>query len=55
MKEYIQIIVFDEIMEDNLEKCNKFLENTYYKVKEVRTLYNAVLGGIIYIVLYVKN
>lgn len=54
MKSYLQIKTFDEVIGDNESQCNKFIEELGCRFEQLQTVYNSILGGVIYIVLYHK-
>ena len=45
--EHLQIKTFD-----NISECNDFLNEIGTRVQEVKTEYNTISGGVIYIVSY---
>jgi hypothetical protein len=48
-----QVKVFDNVTSDNESDCNSFLkEITDSAVVSVTPLYNTILGGVIYVVVY---
>lgn len=52
MKQHLQVKTFDNITGDNTTECNNFLQEIGERVKDVKTEYNTILGGVIYIVIY---
>ena len=52
----IQVKTFDEAMTNNQDVCNKFLTTIPYEdVISTNSLYNTILGGVIYVVVYYTN
>jgi hypothetical protein len=52
MTEYIQIKIFENVTGGNDTECNEFLKEIGTRLKDVKTEYNTILGGVIYIVTY---
>ena len=52
MKEHQQVKKFDNRMDDNTDECNKFLKELGTRVVEVKAIYNTILGGMEYVVIY---
>lgn len=48
----MQVKTFDDVTTDNATQCNDFLKEIGGKVMTVNTVYNTILGGVVYIVLY---
>jgi hypothetical protein len=52
MKEHLQVKIFDNVTGDNTTECNDFLKDIGTRVKDIKTEYNTILGGVVYIVTY---
>lgn len=52
MKEHLQVKQFAEYSSDNEQTVNKFLKEMGSRVVSVTPLYNTILGGIQYVVVY---
>jgi hypothetical protein len=52
MNYHLQVKVFDEITSDTTKECNKFLKEIGSRVKDVTSVYNTIIGGVVHIVTY---
>ena len=52
MNEHMQIKEFIEYMTSNQDEVNKFLKSIGPRVVSVTPVYNAIVGGIQYVVIY---
>lgn len=52
MKEHLQVKIFDNVTGDNTTECNDFLREIGTRVSDLKTEYNTILGGVVYIVIY---